>query len=482
MRSEARKTWRNHTGNQAVEPLRICWPETLEDLVGIVAEARRLGVTARAVGSGHSWSDVALCTGIVAETTELQRVLTLEAMADDPGLIRVEAGMKVRKLNAELARRGRALENIGGYDGQSIAGVISTATHGSGLRFGPLSDLVRSLDVVAGDGSVRRIEPAGGPTDPAELATLHPGWRLHQDDEWFRAAAAGIGCLGLIYAVTLAVVPAFELTERRVATTWEHIREELADVERLRAHRHYEVYLSPYAGRHGHRALVTTREPPSGERGSRHRNRLLELFAARRVTYKAINLVTDLFPRLTPRLLDMAIGGLERKAYTNDSHKVFNIGAANAALAYSSEIGVPVDARGLHLQAVERIIELAERRRGAGGAQHTAPIALRFVRATDVHLAMMHRRDTMMIELILLTDTEGGYELLASYEDALYDLEGRPHWGQVNTLTGSHDFLRSGGMYPDSYDRWQAIRAQLDPDDVFGNPFAKRVGLTRARE
>ena len=74
---------------------------------------------------------------------------------------------------------------------------------------------------------MHRIERAGGPTDPAGLAALHPGWTLHQDDEWFRAAVCGMGCLGLIYAITLAVVPAFELTERRVTTTWEAVREEL---------------------------------------------------------------------------------------------------------------------------------------------------------------------------------------------------------------------------------------------------------------
>ena len=479
MKSESRRTWRNHTGNQAVEPLRVCWPESLEDLVAVVREAGELDVPVRAVGSGHAWSDVALCTGIVVETTELQRTLPLEGMPDDPGLFRAEAGMKIRRLNAELAARDRALENLGGYDGQSIAGVVSTATHGSGMRFGPLCDLVRSLDLVAGDGAVHRFERAGGPTDPAALAALHPDWELHQDDDRFRAVVCGMGCLGLIYAITLAVVPAFELTERRVATTWDAVREELADVDALRARLHYEVYLSPYGKR---RALVTTRDLPEGDRGSRHRNKLLELFAGRRLTYKAINLVTDLVPRITPRLLDMAITGLARKAYTNASYKVFNIGAANAALAYSSEIGVPVDAEGTHIRAVERIIALAEQRREDGGAYHTAPIALRFVAASDAHLAMMQGRETMMIELIELVDTEGGYELLGRYEDALYELGGRPHWGQVNTLTGSHDFLRSEGMYGAGLDHWLAVREELDPGGRFDGPFAKRVGLTPARE
>ena len=478
MKIERRATWRNHTGNQAVEPLGLCWPESCDDLVALVAEARRLETTVRAVGSGHSWSDVALCTGLLAETTKLARPLELTAMRPDDGLFRAEAGMKIRALNAELARRGRALENLGGYGGQSIAGVVSTATHGSGLAFGPLSDAVRSLDVVAGDGSLHRIEPAGGPTDPAAFARELPGWTLHQDDGWWNAARVGAGCLGLIYAITLAVVPAFELTERRRATTWDEARALIADVDALRGPLHIEVYLNPYERGGRRRALVTTRELRGADPGSRNRNKLLELLAARRITYRLLNLVTDLLPRLTPFLLDKALEGLERKGYTNASYKVFNIGAANAALAYSSEIGVPVDAQGTHVRAVERIIEIAEQHRSVGHVYHTAPVALRFVRATDASLAMMHGRDTMMIELILLTDTEGGYELLGHYEDRLYDLGGRPHWGQVNTLTGSHDFLRSPAMYPDSYDDWQRIRAQLDPHDVFASPFTKRVGIT----
>ena len=480
MRVKRRATWRNHTGNQAVEPLGICWPESLEDLVELVAEARRLETTVRAVGSGHSWSDVALCTGLVAETTKLGRPLPLAAMRPDDGLFRAEAGMKIRALNAELARSGRALENLGGYDGQSIAGIVSTATHGSGLAFGPLSDAVRSLDVVAGDGTLHRIEPPDGPTDPAAFARELPDWTLHRDDGWYDAARVGMGCLGLIYAITLAVVPAFELTERRRATTWEEARAVIADVEALRGHLHLEVYLSPYERDGRRRALITTRElpVPGGDRGSRHRNRLLELLAARRITYKALNLITDLAPGWTPFLLDKAIEGLARDAYTNASYKVFNIGAANAALAYSSEIGVPVDAAGTHVAAVERIIEIAEHHREAGGVYHTAPIALRFVRETTASMAMMQGRDTMMIELIQIVDTEGGYELLGHYEDQLYRFGGRPHWGQVNTLTGSHDFLRSDTMYRDTYADWQAVRAQLDPHDVFAGPFTKRAGLT----
>jgi len=82
----------------------------------------------------------------------------------------------------------------------------------------------------------------------------------------------------------------------------------------------------------------------------------------------------------------------------------------------------------------------------------------------------------MMIELILLHDTEGGFELLAAYEQELYAIGGRPHWGQYNVLTGSHELIEA--MYP-RYPRWQAIRRQIDPGDRFDSPFARRVGITR---
>ena len=90
-------------------------------------------------------------------------------------------------------------------------------------------------------------------------------------------------------------------------------------------------------------------------------------------------------------------------------------------------------------------------------------------------MSMMHGRDTMMIELIQATDTEGGFELLGAYEEALYDIGGRPHWGQVNTLTGP---LRR--MYPE-FDRWLAVHDDLNASGVFDSPFSKRVGISAGK-
>ena len=102
---------------------------------------------------------------------------------------------------------------------------------------------------------------------------------------------------------------------------------------------------------------------------------------------------------------------------------MFNIGAANYLPAYSCEIGVPIDEREFHLAAVERIVELAAQRRRLGNVYHSAPISLRFVKASDAYLSMMQGHDTMMIELIMATHTVGGMELQAAHETALHALE-----------------------------------------------------------
>jgi hypothetical protein len=161
--------------------------------------------------------------------------------------------------------------------------------------------------------------------------------------------------------------------------------------------------------------------------------------------------------------------------YDNVSYKVLNIGAANFLPAYSAEIGVPTDGR--HIEAVEALIEVARERRDVGDVYQSSPISFRFVKQSPAYMSMMNGRDTMMIELIQLSRSEGCLELLAAYEERLFALGGRPHWGQINSLTGSHDFIAS--LYP-RYADWLDVRRQLDPDWLFAGPFTKRVGISPA--
>ena len=484
---QQRKTWKNHLGNQSIDPLRIYSPTTIAEVREIVMEAEAQGATVRAVGSGHSWSDVALTPGFLLETHALNRI----APAEEPdflrpgwaerNLVRAEAGKRIKELNEWLDTNDLALSNMGGFDHQTIAGVISTSTHGSGIRYGPLNDVVRSLDIVAHEGHVYRVEPADGPTDRAAYEAHH-GDGMHtlkQDDHWFNAVAVSMGSMGVVCTAMLEVEPKYYLREVREFHTWEEVRRDLEAGKVLDDNEHYEVLFSPYERKHAYPCLVTTRTRTEDPRNTwftkRHRSLLVEAAALFPLTPHLINLAVDIRPSLSPFLLENAVRALVKKEYDNVSYKVLNIGAANFLPAYSAEIGVPMDGR--HIEAVEAIIEVAAKRRKLGDVYQSSPISFRFVKASPAYMSMMNGRDTMMIELIQLTRNEGGYEMLAAYEERLYELDGRPHWGQVNTLTGSHDFIAS--MYP-RYRDWLDVRQQLDPDWTFAGPFTKRVGISPA--
>jgi hypothetical protein len=483
-----RRKWRNHTGNQGIDPLRVLEPTTLKELVQIVRDAERDGCTVRAAGSGHSWSDVALTRGFLilptgmAKTLELEDDLLTNGGRHSEPLVRVQAGMRIRELNSHLDSLGLALRNMGGYDGQTIAGVISTSTHGSGLHFGPITDDVRSLDIVGSGGALYRIEPEDGITDAATFTDRRPGWTLLQDDTAFNAARVAMGCLGVIYSVTLAVRDTFYLREVRTMSTWDQVRAQLLDGALLQDNVHCEIYFNPYEVDSVHRCLITTRNEVTRGQYDRdpHRARhfLAELLSRLPVTPWVINMIQGLWPSNSPSMIDRGLKALADRDYTNVSYRVFNIGTANDLPAYSAEIGVPVDDRGLHIEAVEKIFQVAARHAKLGRAYQSSPISLRFVQASDALMSMMYGRSTMMIELIMLTHTEGGFELLADYEEALYALGGRPHWGQVNTLTGSDGLIAS--MYP-RFSDWLAEHRRLNASGVFDSPFSKRLGISASR-
>jgi hypothetical protein len=427
-----------------------------------------------------------LTGGFLVKTHGLNRVLDVRAEplrdgVDERHLVYTEAGIRLRELNRALDENDLALSNMGGYDAQTLAGVISTSTHGSGLDFGPIADSIRSLDVVGSGGTVYRIEPDRGPTDRGAFDARYPERKLVQDDRWFNAALVGMGCMGIVYAAIVAVEPKYWLKEVRTLSTWSQVKPGLLAGDVPRDKRHYELLFNPYRRNGDNRCLVTTREKvpqPSGVGWAEtHRNLLPEIAGSVPfITGRVLDFLAGLRPGWTPGMLDWTLNAIADDEYTNLSYKVLNIGTANLLPAYSAEIGVPMDGR--HVEAVERIIEIAERHRRLGSIYHTSPISLRFVKGSPAFMSMMHGRDTMMIELIQMTHTEGGFELLGEYEEALYALGGRPHWGQVNSLTGSHGLVES--MYP-RYPDWQDVHGKLNASGVFNSSFSKRVGIMASR-
>jgi L-gulono-1,4-lactone dehydrogenase len=399
-------------------------PAGEDELGRLVAGARRVKVA----GAGHSFTDIACTDGLMLDLSRMNRVLGVEG--DE---VTVEAGITIRELGPALAERGLALENQGDVDAQTIAGAISTATHGTGGRFANLSSQVTG---------VRLVTAAG------EVVELREG-----DD--LRAARVSLGALGAISAVTLRCVPAF--TIHRVDRPLP-LDDVLANLdEHVDSNDHFELFVFPYT----RTALTLTsrrtdREPrPAGRAQVLLRDVLLEnaaLEAACRTGRR--------FPALIPRVNRALVRAMSPAEHLDSSHRVY----ANRRTVRFTEMEYAVP-RERTAEAVERVLALIERRRIRVGF----PIEVRVVAPDDALLSTAQGRPTGYIAVHQYRGME--FESYFRGVEAIMDeYEGRPHWGKRHYQSAAT--LRP--RYP-CFDRFVAVRDRLDPERKFENDYLKRV-------
>ena len=234
-------TWTNWPGDQICAPSVIARPTSEAELVDLVAQAAQRGQRVRAVGSGHSFTDIACTDGVMIDMTGLQRVIKTESPAT--GLVTIEGGAKLRTLGPQLARLGLGLENQGDVDPQSITGATATATHGTGARFQNVSACIVSLRLVTASGDVVS---------------------LSSDDDYL-AARVSLGALGVISQVTLKAVPLYTLhrtdRKRSLAETLERLD------EFVNGNDHFEFFIFPHASTALTRTMRRSDEEPKSTAG-----------------------------------------------------------------------------------------------------------------------------------------------------------------------------------------------------------------------
>ncbi|KAJ9160560.1 Sugar 1,4-lactone oxidase [Coniochaeta hoffmannii] len=164
-------------------------PRTVEEVEHAVRLASRCRRRLTTVGSGHSPSDLTCTSSWLMNLDDLDAILDIDT---DTRLVRMQAGIRLYRLSEELDKVGLAVPNLGSIDAQSVAGVISTGTHGSSLRYGLLSERVAEIKIVLGDGRARTCGP-------------------EREPELFRAALLSLGALGVIVEVVFRAVPAFSV-------------------------------------------------------------------------------------------------------------------------------------------------------------------------------------------------------------------------------------------------------------------------------
>src|SRR5262245_20079301 len=186
--------WSNWAGSITCRPQRIAMPSTEAELCALVRDAAAEGLDVRVAGTGHSFTPLVATDGLLLS---LDRWTGIESADVAGGGVTVRAGTKLHDLGEELLALGLAQANLGDVDVQSVAGAVSTGTHGTGRTLGSISTQVTGL---------RLVSPAG------ELIDIS----AERDPELLEAARVALGTLGVLSAVTLRVQPAFRLHE----TVW----------------------------------------------------------------------------------------------------------------------------------------------------------------------------------------------------------------------------------------------------------------------
>lgn len=288
---------RNWSRTRTLVPPNRITPNSVTQIAAAVSAVETGGGVIRAVGSNWSYTEVALTNDVthVIDISALANILNGDdvtspsstllpfalndvARPNSANLIHVEAGIKIHALNCALDARGKAMATLGGSSGQSIAGVMGTGTHGSDVGLAPIADQVRAVHLVGPGGVEWWIEPSTGAiTDLARMQAARDAGRLCNDirivydTELFDAVLVSAGRMGVIYAVVVEVVDAFNLEENRQAVSWTEarafIQEEVIDrTDPYLGHRFIEVAVNPYANAAGVRnCVISTRDVTTAE-------------------------------------------------------------------------------------------------------------------------------------------------------------------------------------------------------------------------
>jgi len=425
--------WRNWAGDERCAPAEVARPSSVEQISAALARAAAKGRRVRVAGAGHSFSDLVCTDGLMLD---LSRMAALVDVDRDSGLVRVQAGITIAELSGRLAGHGLAMENLGDIDVQSIAGAISTGTHGTGARLRNISSQVRELTLVLADGST--LSCSGG-----------------RETEVFRAARVGLGALGVVAEVTLQCVPAFTLhgidAPAPLAQTLARFDELVA------ANDHFEFFVFPHADTALTRTNNRTDEPPRPRaRVSAYANDVLLTNHAFGMFCRAGRRAPARIPQLNRLLTRLA----SRSERVERSDAIF----ASPRLVRFTEMEYALP-REHTVTAVRRIMEMIEQR----GFAVPFPIEVRTVAGDDATLSTAAGRDSGFVAVHMFEGMDW-VPYFRAVEAIMDELDGRPHWGKRHFQTAAT--LRA--RYP-GWDEFAAVRARLDPAGRFANAWTERV-------
>ena len=425
-------TWRNWAGNQKANPVSIDLPRSVGELAALVASASGQGQKVKAVGSGHSFTSAAATNGRMIRLENLSGILHIDHASCQ---VTVGAGTRLSDLNMLLHAEGLALANLGDIAYQTVAGAISTSTHGTGKALTGLAGQVVAMKLINGQGEIIECSKS-----------LNP--------HIFDVARVSVGALGIITEYTLQAVPSFRLRALEQPMRLDDVLENAHDL--ASAHDHFEFFWIP----HTKWALTKRNNRTEDELQPLPRVKgWIEKTFMENYAFGALCRVGRARPSLIPRLAT-ALPSSGSREYVDQSFKIF--ASPRIVRFYEMEHALPVEAL---VPALKEIRAMVDRK----GYLLNFPVEVRFTKGDDVPLSTAFGRDSAYIAVHVYKGMECE-PFFRDVEDILRAYEARPHWGKMHY----RDAEELSKLYP-RWDEFIALRNQLDPQRIFSNVYSDTV-------
>jgi L-gulonolactone oxidase len=231
----------NWASTHTAAPQAFYEPTSVAEIQAVVRLARDTNRRVRVVGSAHSPNDCAMSNDIMITLKKFNKLLAVDKASRT---VQAQSGIALRELNEQLPAHGLALPNLGSISDQSVAGMMSTGTHGTGAQFGVLATAILEVQLVLSDGSLAVCD---GKARNADL---------------FHASLCGLGAVGVIVGVVLQCVEAFDLKAVQTSTTLDVVLNDLED--RIASVPYYRFWWFP----HTNATSSGSSSSGSGPRGS----------------------------------------------------------------------------------------------------------------------------------------------------------------------------------------------------------------------
>lgn len=422
---------KNWAGNIEFTPEKVFAPTSTSDVQIMVEAAKKLNKTIRPIGSGHSWTGLIASDQFFVHLDRLQGIIDVDKQANT---ITAHAGTKLYTFGEEAFNHNMAMANQGDINKQSLAGAMSTGTHGTGIGLQSVSNQAKEIKLVLASGDIQTINEKDTP-------------------DLFQASRVSFGSLGLMTEATLNLLPAYKLKVTSFAEDMDFTLQHLS--ERLSKHRHVEMFYFPVGDWSMVKMMDQTKEEVSN-RGLLHKfndvvleNYLYELLnkiAYRTKSYDGIDMIMRKFVSKTSRV------DWSHRAFPTDRNIRFMEMEYNLSIEKFNDV----------FEEIKACIR-------KNNFQTLFPIEIRFVKGDNIWLSPAYGRDS--VYFAIHTYIQEDYRpYFNAIESIFKNHGGRPHWGKWHSLK-DRDFEK---VYP-KWNEFKAIREQLDPQGTFLNQHLKDV-------